>query len=658
MHRLSVIATALCCLHVATADGSVVGSWRRWVRPELAEVEATLGSLAAERARLPVTEGAPDFSAPGWRSRAAAVADTEKWLQVDLGRVLPVDDIVLMPAVLPSPAGTPVPVGFPLRFRVDVASAADFAEVDRVQDCTQADVADPGPMPFVIRRVGKSARFVRVTAERLRGEPDNYFFALGELVVCSGNRNVAEGARVTASDVFDSPRWSLQGAVDGRSVAGRPVEDRSLPTNGYHGREETAPDVEQWVQVDLGAECAIDEVRLVAARPVDFPDTIGFGFPPRFRVEASAEADFSAPVTVADHTREDFPNPGDRHVSLLATGVHGRFVRVTATRLWPRHRQQDDYVFALAELEVLSRGTNVALDRPVVDSARLEGPSSRWKPAYLVDGIAPRDGVGTYAEWLAARARLGAIDAEMASLRPRAEALREEADVRLAAGAGGVAVLALLAAAVAVLTARSRQRRQALELRTGIARDLHDDIGSNLSAIGLMSDLALQAAPDATAMRGELEEIRRVASETADSMHDIVWLISPGTKTAGDLSARLRETAGRLLGGLQWEMAVDGLDAAERLPLGTQRDLFLVFKEALHNVRRHAGATRVDVSFRRTDEGLELRVADDGRGFVPAKELGRGNGLVNMHRRAESCRGRLEIDSAPGHGTVLTLTLP
>lgn len=79
----------------------------------------------------------------------------------------------------------------------------------------------------------------------------------------------------------------------------------------------------------------------------------------------------------------------------------------------------------------------MALDRPVSDSARLVGESPRWSPAYLVDGIAPREGVGTYAEWLAARARLRAIDAEMTGLRARSAALREEADVRLAAGGGG-----------------------------------------------------------------------------------------------------------------------------------------------------------------------------------------------------------------------------
>lgn len=92
--------------------------------------------------------------------------------------------------------------------------------------------------------------------------------------------------------------------------------------------------------------------------------------------------------------------------------------------------------------------------------------------------------------------------------------------------------------------------------------------------------------------------------------------------------------------------------------MATQRDLFLIFKEALHNISRHSGATRVEIAFRRTGGGLELRVADDGRGFDPAKAMGRGDGLANLQRRAVACRGRLTFDSAPGRGTVITLTLP
>lgn len=631
--------------------------WRQWVQPELRSAEKRLSELQAERDGLPVADTRPDFSQPGYRSEASAMPETEKWVQVDLGRVMPVDDIVLMPAVLPSPSGTAVPVGFPVRFRVEVSTREDFAESETVQDFTAEDFPDPGPMPVILRKAGREARYVRVTALKLRGEPDNYFFALGELAVCSGNRNVAEGMPVRALDAFDSPRWSLRGLIDGTSVAGRPVESRSLPTNGYHGREEQSADVAQWVQVDLGATVPVDEIRLVPARPVDFPDTIGFGFPLRFKVQAAEDAEFSQPRTIADNTSADFPNPGDRRVVLPAGGQTGRFVRLTAVKLWPRNRSPRDFVFALAEMEIISRGVNVALEKPVTESSPLGMVASRWSASYLVDGVAPREGVGTYAEWLAALARRQAIDAELVPLTARVASLRERAESRLAWIACGAVSALILTVVVVIWLGRLRQQRQTRRLRTRIAQDLHDEIGSNLSSIGLLSQLAVEASPDAGMMREELEEIRRVAAQTADSMHDIVWLISPGRKTAGDLASRLRETAALLLAGLEWSMKVDGLGGANSLAMESQRDLFLIFKEALHNIRRHSGAHRVEISLTQSGRELLLCITDDGPGFDPAA-VRRGQGLDNMERRAAACRGRLKLESSPQRGSILTLSIP
>ena len=632
-------------------------TWRQTVQPALRPVEQQLHSLRAELEALPVDDSQPDFSSPGYRSLPAAMAETEKWVQVDLGRAMRVDDVVLVPAVLPSPAGTPVPLGFPVRFRVDVSLTADFATSRTVGDYTAADFPDPGPMPVVMSRVAAEGRYVRVTASVLRGEPDNYFLALGELVVCSENRNVGQLSAVQSLDVLDSPRWKLSGLVDGISVVGNPVESRSIPTNGYHGNVEHQADVPQWVQVDLGASLPLDEVKLAPARPVDFPDTIGFGFPRRFKVEVSEDAAFARPQMVADHTAEDFPNPGDHRVALPARGMSGRFVRVTALQLWPRSRPANQFVFALSEMEVTSRGVNVAREKAVTESSPLNEIGGPWAPAYLVDGIAPREGVGSFAEWLSAVARRQVIGSQIRELEIEAAALRQVAEARLAWMAGLLAATFLAAGVAVVWTGRIRQRRQTYRLRGQIARDLHDEIGSNLSSIGLMSQFGVEAAPDADAMRTELEEIRRVATQTADSMHDIVWLISPGQKTIADLYTRLRESAALMLAGMDWHMHVEGVHAGAALPLETQRELFLIFKEALHNIRRHAAAGRVEIRLTKSGRTLTLTIRDDGTGFDPARS-GSGHGLPNMRQRAAACRGNLDIASSPGTGTVISLSIP
>ena len=126
-------------------------------------------------------------------------------------------------------------------------------------------------------------------------------------------------------------------------------------------------------------------MRLIPARPVDFPDTPGFGFPVRFRVEISENAEFTAAAVLADHTASDFKNPGDHPVSFPANKRSARFVRVTATRLWER---TSDYVFALAELEVIASGTNVALGATVSALDSIE--SGSWSKNFLVDGFDSR----------------------------------------------------------------------------------------------------------------------------------------------------------------------------------------------------------------------------------------------------------------------------
>ena len=131
------------------------------------------------------------------------------------------------------------------------------------------------------------------------------------------------------------------------------------PSNGYHSAIHATPDATAWVQVDLGRSVPIEEVRLVPARPVDFPDTPGFGFPVRFRVEVSDDPAFAQgrTMSVAEDERPDAPDIEDEPYVIHADGRTARFVRVTATRLWKR---TNDYVFALSELEVISEGENVA----------------------------------------------------------------------------------------------------------------------------------------------------------------------------------------------------------------------------------------------------------------------------------------------------------
>jgi len=153
-----------------------------------------------------------------------------------------------------------------------------------------------------------------------------------------------------------------------------------------HAVESTTADTVKWVQVDLGAEVQLDSVLI---RPQFHNDAgaggwvAGFGYPIRFKVEVSNVEDFSTSTVLADHTGEDFANPGHTAVSMPASGATARYVRFTATKLWQRGPGLN-YVFTLAEIEALSAASNVALNKAVSANDSYEG--SGWSKGHLVDG--------------------------------------------------------------------------------------------------------------------------------------------------------------------------------------------------------------------------------------------------------------------------------
>lgn len=156
------------------------------------------------------------------------------------------------------------------------------------------------------------------------------------------------------------------------------------PAYGYHSQIMPTPDARKWVQVDLGEPQPIEQIVYVGCWDAFNNIFHGFGFPPRYKIEISNDAQFQSDVNVLiDHTKEDAPNPGTQPQSLSVGGKPARYVRLTATKLAPR---QNDFIFALAELSVLDKsGANIALGKSVTSLDSIEAPP-RWARNNLVDG--------------------------------------------------------------------------------------------------------------------------------------------------------------------------------------------------------------------------------------------------------------------------------
>jgi signal transduction histidine kinase len=587
----------------------------------------------------------------GYHSALASAPARTKWVQVDLGATTPLDAIALVPAHA-SFAEHPGPgYGFPLRFRVDVSDDPGFLQFETVADHTDADVPNPGDAPFLIPTSDVKARYVRVTATKFWSRKGRAFFALGELIVLAGPRDVAAGKAVTALDSIETPpEWARRNLVDFQSVLGPPVLARDSTTNGFHSQVERQPEVTKWVQIDLGSTQPLDEVWLFPAHPPDYADRVGFGFPRRFRIEVADDPEFVTPRLLLDRTAADFANPGDCPVVIDGRREGARFVRITATRLWER---SSDYIFALAEAQVFSGGKNVALGAPVAASDELK--IGAWSRAFLVDGANSLNQFAPFPDWLHALSQRRELAAQLAGIEPRRARLVAAQWHTIGSVLARTVIVLALGGAALLWRARHSRRAEIERLRTRIASDLHDEIGSNLGSIALLSQLAAQDRAHGGETQREFQEIRQIAEQTAESMRDIVWLLRPGGE--GDLVARLRDTAARMLAGVAWEFAVAETPPPSSLPLEFKREVFLLFKEALNNIRRHAHAARVTIGISAESGTFRLTICDDGRGFDPARVTG-GTGLKNLAQRASALRGDLQITSAPDQGTRLVLTAP
>jgi ligand-binding sensor domain-containing protein/signal transduction histidine kinase len=197
-------------------------------------------------------------------------------------------------------------------------------------------------------------------------------------------------------------------------------------------------------------------------------------------------------------------------------------------------------------------------------------------------------------------------------------------------------------------------------MRTRIATDLHDDIGSSLSQIAILSEVARRKIKNVDAQAAEpLSDIATVSGELVDAMSDIVWSINPKHDHLSNLEHRMRRFATDVLTarGIGLEFRTTATQAGLRIGTDIRRQVFLIFKEAVNNIARHSGASQATVEFSVAKEHLVLQVKDNGTGFDPTTGCN-GNGLVNMRKRAADLGGTAVFESFSDRGTTLTLRVP
>jgi signal transduction histidine kinase len=207
---------------------------------------------------------------------------------------------------------------------------------------------------------------------------------------------------------------------------------------------------------------------------------------------------------------------------------------------------------------------------------------------------------------------------------------------------------------------KEKRTEAVAEERNRIARDMHDDLGSGLTKISILSEVVKTQLLEPDKARIPLDHISTSSRELVDNLQDIIWVLNPHDDTLESLSAYIREYALRFFEPLNSEVAFEyPIELGEvNLTEVQRRNVFLIVKETLNNIAKHAHCRKVLISIVQTPEEIVVCLQDDGIGFDPEQVRRFGNGLQNMKNRMHQIGGKYQLESNLGKGTLVRLIIP
>ncbi len=648
--HLSLIALLSFALQQSNGDVD----YQRW---SLSKLEARLSEVDTELAQLPTLAMRSDSGAIGYRSESHTSPDNTEWIQIDLQQQHAIDQVVLVPTLRRSPQEGIQADAFPQSFHI-IAGTGEAAEGQIIASFSPADQLLPRTAPLVIPTKDLQASWVRIVATELgiRAWDNVYVFELAEVMLIGAGRNLALGQSVAASSSSPGPEFKYVAHNQDYLV------DGFLPylMDDYKGAQSLPyvclfeVGVQPVLTIDLESSQLINQINvhgleLSDSIPQTNPDD--YGMPRHLRIEGSNTIDFSDATLLVDYQIQSIYDSGPILPLRFAEG-HFRYLRFTVLESDITYQTGDTQlgILGLAEIEVLSGNQNVALDKEVYIEAELKGSGNNLEA--LTDGRNYYGNILPFNLWMEQLAQRH----ELAVERPQIlEAIskgyaRQKANLRLM-----VYLAATLAAGIIIiyLIGRMRSMREIARIRKRFAADLHDELGANLHAIGLLSDLAHDAVDEKDKLQRIVTEVRTVTERTSDAVR-----YCANSQLARDPMGTLREDmhriAKRMMHDLDYTIQIEGEAFLQELKLRTRNDLFLFYKECLANISRHSGATAFSVELLATSQQIRLCIEDNGQGYTATADA---DMPPSLKRRAQIMRGQIHLTHPAEGGTRICLHL-
>ena len=612
---------------------------------------AEIDSEIAEQAFLSMRSGT---GAVGYRSASFGKSQNTVWVEVRWDQPVPIDEVVLVPAIWRNPEVGYTADGFPAAFHLLLGSEQNSGGT-KIADYAVEDSLLPRVAPLVVDCSGsEAASWVRIVATSLspRIWDERYIFQLSEIMAFSGNDNVALHADVQVSapafqeDPSEGPRFLVDGHVPYLMDSTRGKKSVAFVSKPGIGSRPS-------LTIDLGKEFPVNQISLHAP---DISDTVpqnrmdDFAVPKRVEVDGASLDDFSDSRMLCEIQVNSIYESGPSLMRRFS-GESCRYLRITATDPYTTDGTEEGALIGFAEIEVLSNGKNVAIGKKVEANFKVSKLSAR-QLSFLTDGrnfygevLSPR----TWMKQLARRHDLQRFRPRVIGELNNLYAI-QSARLRLSTT---LAVVFAVAIGFILLIMRWIGQRQLAQVKERFAADMHDELGANLHTIGLLSDLVDQAKQTPDEMESYLRRIRGLTERTAIAARHCVDVHDAKELFKGFLPD-LQQAAERIVVNLDHEILVQGEKLIERLPLRSRVDLLLFYKECLVNISRHSGATQLKTVLIGTKHLVRLTVSDNGRGL---SESSLGTVPPSLQRRAKLLGATVRLESSDPCGVHIHLEL-
>lgn len=607
----------------------------------LAEIDSRLKELAQYSVRTGV-------GGIGFRTQIYKEPEHFEWMRVDLKEEERIDQIVLVPVLRRDPDIGYVADAFPSRFQIR-AGAADDAEGEVIAKFDSSEGIMPRVAPLIIPVEDIRVSWVKIEVESLpRWErTKDYAFQLSEILLFSGQRNVALGqAASVSSDISSTNAWRSEFLTDG-AVPYLMNVPRLPGTVASTSMLRDASDPPFQISIDLGKRFPVSGLHLHAVEQNDTaPQSFAgdFGIPNHFLLEGSDSPDFSDGRKLLEIR---FGSVYEKSPLMMwnFAAVECRYLRLTVLDAYAASDLEIEGTrIGFAEIGIFANSRNVAIGKEVRGNYAMSHPEqtySRYVDGLNLYGVIPpiRDWIGELAERHELEMERPQINAEL-----RRRYARQKGYLQWAAW-----LVVLMGAGICILFfyGNMLRVRQAARIRERIAANLHDELGANLHAIGLLGDMAKRLAKSPEDLNETLDRIRGLTERTGTAARHCSDMMG-AEGICDDLVAEMRRDASRILADLEHHFEMEGEESLPKLKRRTRIDLMLFYKECLINIIRHSGATRAKTKF----------VVKNGEFHLSVDDNGRGSGGVTpeaLQRRARLMGARMSVEKSEMGGLRISL---